>query len=254
MGENKNMIVQKEFLGKIRDLGINSYEAKLWTALLSRGMATAGELSDIANVPRSRSYDVLESLERKGFIVMKLGKPIRYIAVPPQEVIERVKSKIQEDAEHRGKMLDQIKESDVLSHLNTIYQSGSESVDPQEMTGVVRGRVNLISHINSLFKNAKESIEIAFSPANADIVADLRKGLNKAQKNNIKIRTIVPQAHAPKHGEHKHAEVGFRFVLIDNTHVVFMPVDSGMSQDFAVWVQNDKFAKNFTTVFNKLWE
>ena len=56
------MIVQKEFLSKLKDFGLNTYESKLWTALLSRGVSTAGELSDIANVPRSRSYDVLENL------------------------------------------------------------------------------------------------------------------------------------------------------------------------------------------------
>ena len=49
------MIVKEEFLSKIRTyFGLNLYEAKIWTALLSRGIATAGELSDIANVPRSR--------------------------------------------------------------------------------------------------------------------------------------------------------------------------------------------------------
>ncbi|MCK5629147.1 MAG: hypothetical protein KAI26_00900, partial [Nanoarchaeota archaeon] len=53
------MIIQNDFLNNIRDFGLNTYEAKLWTALLSRGISTAGELSDIANVPRSRSYDVL---------------------------------------------------------------------------------------------------------------------------------------------------------------------------------------------------
>ena len=62
------MIVQKDFLNKLKDFGLNSYESKLWIALLSRGVSTAGELSDIANVPRSRSYDVLESLEKKGYV------------------------------------------------------------------------------------------------------------------------------------------------------------------------------------------
>ena len=92
------MIVQKDFLNKLKDFGLNSYESKLWIALLSRGVSTAGELSDISNVPRSRAYDVLESLEKKGFIVMKVGKPIKYLAVPPTEVIERVKKKVLEEA------------------------------------------------------------------------------------------------------------------------------------------------------------
>ena len=45
------MIVQEEFLKKLRSaFELNIYEVKIWTALLSRGLATAGELSDISNV------------------------------------------------------------------------------------------------------------------------------------------------------------------------------------------------------------
>ena len=99
------MIVQKDFLNKLKDFGLNSYESKLWIALLSRGVSTAGELSDISNVPRSRAYDVLESLEKKGFIIVKVGKPIKYLAVPPGEVVERVQKKILVDAEQKNKVL-----------------------------------------------------------------------------------------------------------------------------------------------------
>ena len=61
------MIVKDDMLVELRRyFDLNLYEVKLWTALLSRGVSTAGELSDIADVPRSRSYDVLESLEKKG--------------------------------------------------------------------------------------------------------------------------------------------------------------------------------------------
>jgi hypothetical protein len=63
---------------------------KVWAALLSRGTSTAGELSNISDVPRSRTYDILESLEKKGFIVMKLGKPIKFVALKPEEVVEFV--------------------------------------------------------------------------------------------------------------------------------------------------------------------
>ena len=103
------MIVQKDFLNKLKDFGLNSYESKLWVALLSRGVSTAGELSDISNVPRSRAYDVLESLEKKGFIIVKVGKPIKYLAVPPAEVVERVKKKVQEEAELQSNILSELK-------------------------------------------------------------------------------------------------------------------------------------------------
>src|SRR5210317_127304 len=110
------MIVKEEFLSKLRRyFSLNLYEAKVWTALLSRGVSTAGELSDIANVPRSRSYDVLESLEKKGFVVMKIGKPIKYIAVPPKEVLERVKKNLVSDTEDHIKKLDELKTTDLIT-------------------------------------------------------------------------------------------------------------------------------------------
>ena len=54
------MIVKEEFLSRLRKIfDLNLYEVKIWTALLSRGTSTAGELSNISDVPRSRTYDIL---------------------------------------------------------------------------------------------------------------------------------------------------------------------------------------------------
>src|SRR3989344_3775250 len=114
------MIVKEDFLAKLRQsFDLNLYEVRIWTALLSRGVSTAGELSDIGNVPRSRAYDVLESLEKKGFVVMKLGKPIKYIAVEPREVVERCKKYLQRATGERVKRLDNLRGTDVLEELNT---------------------------------------------------------------------------------------------------------------------------------------
>ena len=74
------MITQKELVNKLKDyFDLNVYETKVWLALLSKGIAAAGEVADISGVPRSRAYDVLESLEKKGFALTKLGKPVKYI-------------------------------------------------------------------------------------------------------------------------------------------------------------------------------
>ena len=86
------MIVKDEFLGRLRKIfDLNLYEVKVWTALLSRGTSTAGELSTISDVPRSRTYDILESLEKKGFIVMKLGKPIKFVAINPKKLLKELR-------------------------------------------------------------------------------------------------------------------------------------------------------------------
>ena len=84
------MIAKPELIKQIKSsFKLNIYETKVWLALLSKGIATAGEIAEISNVPRSRTYDVLEGLEKQGFAIMKLGKPVKYIAVSPSVVIER---------------------------------------------------------------------------------------------------------------------------------------------------------------------
>ena len=122
------MIVKDELLSKLRRyFDLNLYEVKLWTALLSRGVSTAGELSDIADVPRSRSYDVLESLEKRGFVVMKLGKPIKYIAIPPNEVVDRVRKSMHQESVDRIKRLETVKGSElnlVLDKLSVAVSHG----------------------------------------------------------------------------------------------------------------------------------
>lgn len=105
------MIINEEFLSRLRKIfDLNLYEVRVWAALLSRGVSTAGELSNISDVPRSRTYDILESLEKKGFIVMKLGKPIKFVALKPEEVIERVKKNLVRDAQDKSKRLEKLKD------------------------------------------------------------------------------------------------------------------------------------------------
>ena len=82
---------------------LNIYETKVWLALLSRGISSAGEIAEISSVPRSRTYDVLESLEKSGFVIQKLGKPVKYIAVKPEVVIEKLKNNTVSSAEEKIK-------------------------------------------------------------------------------------------------------------------------------------------------------
>jgi len=75
------MLASSEVMDSLKSIGLNLYERKLWVALLAKGVATAGELSAVANVPRSRSYDVLQTLADKGYVVVQTSKPLKYVAV-----------------------------------------------------------------------------------------------------------------------------------------------------------------------------
>ena len=72
------MIEDTITLDALKSIGLNLYERKIFVSLLTKGVATAAEVSEMANVPRSRSYDVLESLAEKGFVLVQPSKPIKY--------------------------------------------------------------------------------------------------------------------------------------------------------------------------------
>ena len=68
------MLVKQELISKVRDyFDLNIYETKVWLALLGKGVASAGEIAIISGVPRSRTYDVLESLEKRGLHLLNLA-------------------------------------------------------------------------------------------------------------------------------------------------------------------------------------
>lgn len=259
------MLVQKEFLNKLKDFGLNSYESKLWIALLSRGVSTAGELSDISNVPRSRAYDVLESLEKKGFIVVKVGKPIKYLAVPPSEVVERVKKKVIDEAHQRSNVLSHLKESELLDELSTLHSEGVKLVDPTDRSGAFRGRDKVYDHLVSMVKGAKKSITLMTSVQGFERKYELLANhLKKAAKRGVDIRLAVPEgvdktlhaaaseiAQLKEHNDH-----GARFCVVDGKEILlFLTNDDKVhkSYDSAVWLDAPYFVDYFNGLFDRHW-
>src|SRR3989338_7736838 len=121
----RSMIVKQELVKKIKEhFGLNIYETKVWIALLSKGIASAGEIAELSGVPRSRTYDVLESLEKRGFAIVKIGKPVKYIAVKPTEVIEKIKNETMSDANERVKSLVNLKATNEYIELELLHNTG----------------------------------------------------------------------------------------------------------------------------------
>lgn len=260
------MIVNEDFLSRLRrSFNLNLYEVKLWTALLSRGISTAGELSDIADVPRSRTYDVLESLERKGFIIVKPEKPIRYLAISPSEILDRVKRRLEESANRQTIRLEKLKQSDILKELLTLYTQGIEPMHPSEFSGALKGRHNLYDHIAFLIKESQKSVSIVTTEDGfVRKMRSFRPLLEKATNRGVQVRIVAPATRETEMVaeklkgiiEFKATDFPARFCVIDNKHVMFMMVDDKEvhpSYDLAMWVNAPYFAKTLSTVFDGIW-
>lgn len=261
------MIVKDDFLSRLRRyFGLNLYEVKIWAALLSRGVSTAGELSDIANVPRSRSYDILESLEKKGFIIMKIGKPIKYIAVPPEEVVERVKKNVRKDADEKVERLEKLKQTEVLGELKNLHTQGVELVDPTDLSGSLRGRHNVYNHLELTIRGAEETVTMVTTTQGLLRKVDaLKPVFEEIKKRGVKIRIAAPLTKETEAAvkelegiaEVRDSKVKARFTVVDGKEVVFMVMDDSEvhpTYDIAIWINTPFFSSALEELFELAWK
>ena len=262
-----NMIVSEDFLKKIRSaFDLNIYEAKVWTALLSKGVAAAGEISDISNVPRSRSYDVLETLEKRGFVIMKIGRPIKYIAVKPEDVMKRIKKEHQDRAIKTIKSLDEVEKTDTFGELNLLFKQGIENVDPMNISGAFKGRDNIYDHVLNMLDNAQKEVVIATTPEGLIRKLEVLKStLRKLKNKGVKIKIAAPlKTEKAKDAAKELAEfavvkdVGLnaRFILIDNKELIFMlrnDKEVHENYDSGIWVNSPYFATSMKSMFDSFW-
>ena len=262
------MIVKEEFLSRLRKIfDLNLYEVKVWTALLSRGTSTAGELSSISDVPRSRTYDILESLEKKGFIVMKLGKPIKFVALKPEEVIERVKKNLVTGAREKSKRLEQLKGDEVLAELSGLFTEGVKYVEPSDLSGALKGRQNIYNHLDMLVREAQTSITLVTTADGLNRKLEvLLPSLEKAKKRGVKIRIAAPITPNNKKVAKDFAKVGeikavdglkARFMIIDSEQLMFMLLNDETvhpTYDIGVWINTEFFAQALEQLFEIAWK
>ncbi len=261
------MIVQQELLKKIKDFGLNSYEAKIWTALLSRGVSSAGELSDISNVPRSRTYDVLESLEKKGFVMMKLGKPIKYMAVSPSEVIDVIKKKIKEESNRQEVSMEELRKSEVLEQLTQLHTTGIDMIEPTELVGMIKSRDNVYDYMESMLKKAEKTVYITTSSDGIiRKITQLEKVMKKAADKGVSIKILVSGMKDVDKIEKQLkgiaevkviSELKSRFILVDDDKLLFFITndkDVHPTYDVAVWIETSFFAESMKGFFELMWK
>ncbi|MDX2495486.1 MAG: helix-turn-helix domain-containing protein, partial [Desulfuromusa sp.] len=75
------------------EFGFSQYETSCYMALVAHHPSNGSQLSKLSGIARSRIYDVLNTLSRKGMVFeIEQGK---YVPLPPQELKKRLKSQFE---------------------------------------------------------------------------------------------------------------------------------------------------------------
>jgi sugar-specific transcriptional regulator TrmB len=253
------MIIKPELVKRIKEyFNLNIYETKVWLALLSKGIASAGEVAELSGVPRSRTYDVLESLEKRGFAITKIGKPVKYISVKPTEVIEKIKSKAMLEAQDKIKSLASLKDTQEYAELEQLHNSGISPIKSSEIAGSIRGRPNILSRIRELLENAKKEAMICTSVLDfEDKSRVLSSALEKLSKNNIRIKISlsgdpekIKKINAKFGLKAKPIDSNARVFVADKKEVLFMVTPETSEEEIGVWLDSPFFTESLTNIID----
>ena len=98
-----------DVIESLKEIGLNSYEAKVYVALLKKYPATGYEVAKLADIPQSRAYDTLKSLENEKIVTSGSEKPQTFIPVKPKELTKRFRRKIESNLNFLEKKLPDVK-------------------------------------------------------------------------------------------------------------------------------------------------
>lgn len=258
--------MDEDFIEEIRQkFELNQYEVKIWLSLLTKGVSSAGEISAESNVPRSRAYDVLESLEKKGFILLKNSKPIKYMAANPEDIIENFKKNLLNKANKQIDKIEEFKHSESFIELSQFFNKGVKMIEPSELSGLVKGRNNIYNQINNMIKNSEKTVTLSASLNDLNNFSQFKTELAKAKKRGVNIKMVTPKADmkfinsiTKDLGDLKSQDVEFsRFLITDESNMLFLMSnndDSHPKHDVGLWVNSPSFAKSMNIMFNHMWD
>ena len=135
----------------LRDIGLTDYESRAYLLLLKMGVTTASQISTNTNIPFSKIYEVLNSLEKKSWIETRSGRPKRYYPKPPVEALEAQRLRIEDTMKTWRKT--------VLDELQPLYEK--REIREKTDIWILRGEFDAIAKLRDMVKNAENELMVA---------------------------------------------------------------------------------------------
>jgi sugar-specific transcriptional regulator TrmB len=96
----------------LETFGLTEYEAKCFVALVRIDHGTAREVAEVADVPRPRVYDSVESLGERGLADVQESQPRRFRAVAPRDAIDRIRREYGDRLDRLERLLPRLQSPD----------------------------------------------------------------------------------------------------------------------------------------------
>ncbi|WP_404863494.1 TrmB family transcriptional regulator [Georhizobium sp. MAB10] len=159
-GKNPANAVSTDVLADLKRLGFTEYEARIYVQLLRQNPATAYEVSKATGVPRPNTYNALESLSQRGAVLPISESPARYIAAPPDELLDAISRQTSQLCENLTTRLISVAAPIEDQHVWTL--NGDEAVH-DKIGALIKGsrEILLIKAADDILRRHKDALRDA---------------------------------------------------------------------------------------------
>ncbi len=241
-----------DFLAK---LGLTEYESKALSTLFSLREADSPELAKSAQVPKTRVYDVLDSLVEKGLVVKMATRPKKYRALKPTEAFQKLLSEKKNELstwEELGSQLGKELESEKMGLVSMdekilkvksrtdFYKILAQEIDSaqKEVQGLTALDVHHHLLHESLQRAAQRNVSIQFAGQHPESFTESAQKWGKS----VQLKEVT-------HGMHAY--------VLDGQKVVMLLSDLKKDQPeyhFAIWPENKAMAQTIQQAFETHWK
>jgi sugar-specific transcriptional regulator TrmB len=244
-------------------LGLTTYEARAYVALVRRDSFTAAQVARQAGLPRQRIYDVLGSLVQKGLASSRPGAVVKYAAIAPEPAIERLIASRREAMaalEHDAGAL--------VAALTPEFAAGQAHSDPLEYIEVLRDRGAINERFAELQAGVKREILVFTKPPYATPPQENVEGIEVTRSHVARSVYEYSVFDDPEttEGVRRFIEAGeearfvefvpLKLVIIDEAIVMFGMQDpvGGASELTIMVVEHPALASTLKLAFQSVWD
>lgn len=143
----------------LSELGLTSYEAKAYLALVQRESFTAADLARQASIPRQRIYDVVAGLMQRGLAIQRPGSTVTYAAVNPDLALDGLMTRQRQQLTALSERV-----TNTAGSLRTIWSQGQSETAPMAYVEMLRDTSVLSARFAELQNSAKTSMLVMSKP------------------------------------------------------------------------------------------
>jgi len=165
----------------LEKIGLTSYEIRTFSSLLKTGELTASDLSQKSGVPYSKIYEVLGTLEEKGWIGSDESRPTKYFAKSPATGVETTKQKMENDFSQN--------QSIILNELVPLYEKSGTSERPD--IWFLSGTMNIAAKILEMVESCRKEVMIALPDAGQELVKQALPKLRLLHDKGVDITILT---------------------------------------------------------------